>query len=456
MDALEGVPGYDKEAFLRVHEEARAPVSIRLNPGKVKSIVPGLSPVMAASLRPVPWSSQGYYLPERPSFTMDPLFHAGVYYVQEASSMFIEQAMRQCLDMARPMRVLDCCAAPGGKSTLIESLLAPGSLLVSNEVIRARAGILEENMVKWGGAGVVVTSNDPRDLGRMENYFDAMVVDAPCSGSGLFRREPEAIAEWSPGNVELCSQRQQRILADVWPALSDNGLMIYSTCSYSREEDESILDWMMDEFDAESCRLTLDPSWGIIETQGSRGGYGYRFFPDKLAGEGLFITVLRKRDGGQFHYPKSKKQLSERLGKTELAKVADWLDTDRECFYFRHNEQIHVLPGELQEDLGYLQATLYLKKAGILMGKLAGSELIPEHELAMCRMIAGSIPSVELSADDAIRYLRKDEIRLDASAARKGWTLARFGGYSLGWVKVLPNRVNNYYPKEWRILKKGP
>ena len=181
---------------------------------------------------------------QRPSFTFDPLFHAGTYYVQEASSMFLEQALKQSVDLSQPLRVLDLCAAPGGKSTLLQSLLNKESLLVSNDVIKSRAAILEENIVKWGAANVVVTNNDPAHFARLENYFDAIVIDAPCSGSGLFRRDPEAINEWSENNVQLCSQRQQRIVADVWPALKQNGILIYSTCSYSAEEDEAILDWM--------------------------------------------------------------------------------------------------------------------------------------------------------------------------------------------------------------------
>src|SRR4030095_5372686 len=211
-------------------------------------------------------STYGYYLPERPVFTLDPLFHAGVYYVQEASSMFLEQALKQSVDLSQPIKILDLCAAPGGKSTLIESLLNEESLLVSNEVIKTRVNVLQENITKWGGKNVVVTNNDAKDFARLENYFDVIVVDAPCSGSGLFRKDPEAVAEWSPGNVALCSQRQMRILADVFPSLKKNGILIYSTCSYSEKEDELILDWIKESFEVRSLRFDVQPAWQIVES----------------------------------------------------------------------------------------------------------------------------------------------------------------------------------------------
>jgi NOL1/NOP2/fmu family ribosome biogenesis protein len=380
------------------------------------------------------------------------LFHAGVYYVQEASSMYLEQALRQTADLSRPLRVLDLCAAPGGKSTLIRSLLGEDSLLVSNEVIRGRAGILQENMVKWGAAGVVVTNNDPADLGRLENYFDIIVVDAPCSGSGLFRREPEAIGEWSPGNVLLCHQRQQRILADIWPALRKDGVLIYSTCSYSKEEDEEILDWMVEDLQAASLRLQADPAWHIVESQSEKGGYGYRFYPDKVKGEGFFIAAVRKEDGGTFTYPKSRRQGIERLSRKETEELNRWVKGEEALLFFRHEDTVRALPAVLMEDLAYLQSFCYLKKAGVLLGKPSMKELIPEHELAVSTLVSGQLPVIDLSREEAIEYLRKEEIQ--AEQAERGWSLVRYQGQNLGWVKVLPNRVNNYYPKEWRILKR--
>ena len=177
----------DWEAFLASHQVS-PPVSIRINPKKSKAI----------HVARIPWTEYGYYLDARPSFTLDPSFHAGSYYVQDASSMFLEQAVKQSLDLSQPLRVLDLCAAPGGKSTHLLSLISPGALLIANEVIGTRATILSENIQKWGHANVIVTHNDPEDFQRLPGYFDAIVVDAPCSGEGLFRKDPEAMNEWSP------------------------------------------------------------------------------------------------------------------------------------------------------------------------------------------------------------------------------------------------------------------
>ncbi len=397
---------------------------------------------------------------------MDPLFHAGAYYVQEASSMFLEQAIRQTTDLSRPLRVLDLCAAPGGKSTLIQSLISADSLLVSNEVIKTRVGILQENLVKWGAANTIVTQNDPRDFGRLNGYFDMIVADAPCSGSGLFRREPEAIREWSPANVQLCCERQRRILSDCWPSLKEGGLLIYSTCSYSREEDEEIMDWMAEEWGAGSCPLELDDDWHIVETRGKQGGYGYRFFPDRLDGEGFFITCIRKggnsagasvpgrRQAKGRNPSNGRDQFPDRLSRTEEALVKEWIHSpgDRPLHFFRYEEIIHALPMELAADLQLIRSGLYIKKAGLALGQAAAREFIPEHELAMSPLISPAIPFAALSEQEAVTYLRKEEIR--PAGSHRGWTLVQFEGLNLGWIKSLPNRANNYYPKAWRILKR--
>src|SRR5205809_2761586 len=271
MNSLANVEGFDKEAFEKLHASAEQVTSIRINPNKTFNTQHSTFNIQ----NKIPWTEWGYYLSERPSFTFDPLFHAGCYYVQEASSMFLEQALKQTVDLSQPLKILDLAAAPGGKSTHIQSLISKESLLVSNEVIRSRANVLKDNIVKWGCSNVVVTNNDPKDFSKLENYFDVIVVDAPCSGSGLFRKDPVAIEEWSLNNVQLCSQRQQRILADVWPALKKDGILIYSTCSYSKEEDEAILDWMSREFEIESRKLKVGTDWNITETKSNAGTYGY-------------------------------------------------------------------------------------------------------------------------------------------------------------------------------------
>src|SRR5215204_2461744 len=313
IQSLQKVQGFDEKSFVDAHNDEKKITSIRFNPKKLTGT--NIDHSSFNIHQKIPWSTHGYYLTERPSFTFDPLFHAGAYYVQEASSMFLEQALRQTIDLFQPLRILDLCAAPGGKSTLIESLISDKSILVSNEVIKSRASVLEENMIKWGASNVIITSNDPITFQRLENYFDIIVVDAPCSGSGLFRKDIRTIDEWSEDNVQMCSQRQQRILADVYPALRKDGILIYSTCSYPEEEDECIADWLLTTFAVSSLQLSLSDEAGspfgdIVETISKKhAAFGYRFFPDKIKGEGFFLACFRKLYGDihQFKHPKKLK-----------------------------------------------------------------------------------------------------------------------------------------------------
>ena len=456
LDSLTGVAGFDKEAFIQVHENGGQVTSVRVNGAKMSmgnrqlAIEQFLSPMAEK----IPWSANGYYLPERPAFIFDPLIHAGAYYVQEASSMFLEQALTQTTDVSQPLRVLDLCAAPGGKSTLLQALISADSLLVSNEVIKSRAAILEENSIKWGGANVIVTNADPTTFERLPNFFDVIVIDAPCSGSGLFRREREAIGEWSEQNVDLCYQRQQRILAAVLPALKEGGVLIYSTCSYSKEEDEHIADWLMDTFSVDSLPLAIDTSWGIVETQSNKHrAYGYRFFPYKVKGEGFFIGCFRKQDGGSSAIKPPKKSLLQKASKSETGIVQPWLQPGAPVQLWKQKEELLAFPQQLEKELLTIVDTVYVRRAGIAIGKIAGNDLIPDHALALSTIIDPAIVAVTLKKEDALQYLRREEVSL--SAGHKGWTLVQFEGYNLGWVKVLPNRINNYYPQSWRILKRG-
>ena len=417
--------------------------SIRLNPFKPNQNY--------ATEEQVPWCSTGRYLNERPSFIADPLFHAGCYYVQEASSMFLEQALKQTVELNSSLRILDLCASPGGKSTLINSLLNDESLLVSNEIIKTRVPPLSDNLTKWGTLNTFISNNDPRDFARLEGYFDALVVDAPCSGSGMFRKDPDTIQQWSESAVQLCSQRQQRILADVYPALKEDGVLIYSTCSYSKQENEVISDWLSDEFGMESLKLQLDQSWGVQETLSDKHQcFGYRFYPNKLKGEGFFIACFRKKEStseGRFY-----KDRLTALNKNVLEIVKGLTNNENNLYFFPVGDEYAAIDSCHSTDLAILQAKLYLKKSGVRLGKIAGKDLIPDHELALSLIADPSINKIELNAAQAISYLRKDELKLEEQYPA-GWALITYQGYALGWVKVLPNRINNYYPKEIRILK---
>jgi 16S rRNA C967 or C1407 C5-methylase (RsmB/RsmF family)/NOL1/NOP2/fmu family ribosome biogenesis protein len=458
LQSLEGIKGFDKEAFIAVHEKAEPLTSIRFNPAKwaigneqwamgneqweLENNLHG-SPFNTPHEK-ILWSSNGYYLPRRPSFTLDPLFHAGTYYVQEASSMFLEEAVKQTVDLSKPLKVLDLCAAPGGKSTLLQSIISPESLLVCNEVIRSRASVLRENIIKWGAANVAVTCNDPKDFQQLAGFFDVIVVDAPCSGSGLFRRDEDAINEWSENNVQLCSQRQQRILADVLPALKEGGVLIYSTCSYSKEEDEKIIQWLVEGFPIDHLPLTIHDSWNIIESNG-----GYRFWPDKIKGEGFFIACFKKKEGNGFSYPRMKP--FNKATRQETAILCKYINKPGQFEFIPLTDSLFAVPENQVQDIILLQSLFRLRYAGILMGQINKNELIPEHTLALSIHINKNLPALHLTKEQALQYLRKQDITIETTV--KGWSLVQYQNINLGWIKVLSNRINNYYPKEFRILK---
>ncbi len=452
LASLEGIKGFDKNAFINVHSSGVQLTSIRFNAEKTKfDNHLQKENLFAGKLgEAIPWSENGFYLKERPSFTFDPLFHAGCYYVQEASSMFVEEALKQTVDLSKTLKILDLCAAPGGKSTLIQSLITKDSLLVSNEVIRTRVNILTENLMKWGTDNVVVTQNDPRSFQKLEGYFDVIVVDAPCSGSGLFKKDKEAINEWSPNNVQLCSQRQQRIIADTWPSLKLGGILIYSTCSFSFEEDEAIANWINEEWDATSCKLTIDKNWGITEVVSDNGkAHGYRFWPDKVAGEGFFISCFRKKEGDEYATFQKRKEKKAVLKNVEA--FQRFLKDADQFSFVEYNNSWYAVPKQLSDDVDILLATMNVVYFGVELGQIIRDELIPAHALALSLHIKESLPAIELEKLQALNFLGKREMKIDTDIT--GWTLARYQGKNLGWMKVLKNRINNYYPKEWRILK---
>jgi 16S rRNA C967 or C1407 C5-methylase (RsmB/RsmF family)/NOL1/NOP2/fmu family ribosome biogenesis protein len=441
INSLENATGFSKEAFEKVHASGEQITSIRINPAKQAEIGPSID---SGQKLKIDWTDYGFYLESRPSFTFDPFFHAGTYYVQEASSMFLEQALKQTVDLSKPLKVLDLCAAPGGKSTHIQSLISKDSLLVSNEVIRSRANVLKDNIIKWGCENVVITNNDPKDFSKLENYFDVIVVDAPCSGSGLFRRDPDAIEEWSENNVALCSQRQQRILADVLPALKNEGILIYSTCSYSKEEDEDIIKWLMDNFSIVNCPLSIEKKWGVIESEG-----GYRFWPDKVKGEGFFISCFKKNSNEEELNIKVRKK-PEPVTKKELLLIEPWVNMEQRTFV-KHLNTVYAWPEKLTDNFSFLLEQLHVIYSGVITGELMRDKLVPDHSLAMSTIIRNGITRVYVTKDQAIQYLQRKDIQLDT--AIKGWSLIDYEGQALGWANILSNRVNNYYPKSLRILK---
>ncbi len=437
LQDLRKAEGFDEPSFLHAHTLPAA-TSVRLHPVKGKGLLENHPKVS--------WCEGGVYLEERPVFTLDPLYHAGAYYVQEASSMFLGHVLRAVLPQRDNLRVLDLCAAPGGKSTLIASLLGQGSLLLSNEVIRTRASILEENITRWGYMNTWVCSNDPKDIGKLSGYFDVMVVDTPCSGSGLFRKDERALDEWSEANVALCSQRQHRILADAWPALKEGGVLIYATCSYSPQEDEQVLDWIAETYNAETIAVALQKEWGIVETQSAKGMTGYRFYPDKVRGEGFFIAAMYKREAQKSILPPKYKPMHDK----KVFEQAAWLlDSAGYTYFSPGNEQYIAINPNHEADWHLLAKNVYLRKTGVQVGAPAGKDWLPAHDVALSIHKNKNLPYINVTREQALRFLKKEDMGLEPPG--KGWYLIGYEGKGLGWVKSLGNRFNNYLPKHWRI-----
>lgn len=411
--------------------------SIRINPKKPYFATDGLAKV--------PWCQYGYYLPERLSYVADPLWHAGAYYVQEASSMFLEQAFLQHTDLSEPRLVLDLCAAPGGKSTLMASLLNQDDLLVSNEVIQSRVGVLNENAVKWGSMNHWVCQNDPVQFGRTPDFFNVLLVDAPCSGSGLFRKIPEYQQEWSNQLVHHCAERQKRILHDSFPSLAQNGLLIYMTCSLSEAENEDILDFLMESFDVSPLRINqlFD---GIVETISKKGAYGYRLMPHLIKGEGFFLACFRKNDGHSMFSPAKAK-----VRHPQESAWNDFFNTETRQLIQKEDDFYAISAAHQAFYQQTLRSYKWIKR-GIALGKMIRKDIIPDHELAMYQGIEFQ-ERVELDLKQALMYLKKDTFVLPETP--KGWHLACFNGLPLGWIKNLGNRINNYYPSSYRILKQN-
>lgn len=430
------------------------PISIRLNN----------SPFFISNfpLKKVPWCSTGYYLPARLTFTFDPLFHAGCYYVQEAASMFVEQALRQYVS-EEPVTMLDLCAAPGGKSTLARSVLPEGSLLVANEVIRNRSQILAENLTKWGHPGVVVTNNDPSDFSSLENFFDVILTDVPCSGEGMFRKDPVAVSEWSSENVEICRQRQRRIISDIWPCLKPGGILIYSTCTYNTKEDEENIRWMRDEFNAEVLPLDIQEGWNITGNLLAGEDFPvYRFLPHKTKGEGFFLAVVRKprmsilnarnensREKGR--KPHGKVAKTPVLSKEQLSLLREWLLAADDYELILNGNSVSAFPQRYLTELSVLRSSLRIVQAGIGLAEMKGKDWLPDHALAMSKVLnPDAFVRVEVSYEQAIAYLRKEAVILSDTAPR-GVVLLTYNEVPLGFVKNIGNRANNLYPQEWRI-----
>lgn len=392
---------------------ATPPVSIRLNPFKVAkdAYLEDEEQLNGLQLTPVPWAKDGYLLSERPSFTLDPLFHAGAYYVQEASSMFLDFIIRQLVK--EPVTMLDLCAAPGGKTTCAMAALPEGSILYSNEPIRTRANILAENVMKFGHPDIIVTNNYAKDYAKAKKTFDVILTDVPCSGEGMFRKDPNAINEWSTSNVDSCWKLQRSIVEDIWQCLKPGGILIYSTCTFNAHEDEENVQWIIDNLGADPIALEgVKEEWNI--TGALKGNLPvYRFIPGKTKGEGLFMAVMRKKgEPAQGSTP----TILKKEGKISMKEKG-----------------------------------LKVMTHGINPPTQKGKKTIPDISLALSiNQKENDYPHVDVDRQTAINYLRREAITLPADTPR-GIVTITYKGLGLGFANNIGNRANNLYPQEWRI-----
>jgi 16S rRNA C967 or C1407 C5-methylase (RsmB/RsmF family)/NOL1/NOP2/fmu family ribosome biogenesis protein len=422
-----------------------APTSIRLNPTKSGNLAP-------LPFQQVSWEALGFYMESRPLFTADPLFHSGVYYVQEASSMFIGAFLRELIqNEISVQRVLDLSAAPGGKTTHFASILPSESLLVANEINRNRSLTLRENLAKWGNSNVVATNNEASDFARLPHFFDLILVDAPCSGEGMFRKDPDSISEWSTENVTMCASRQDEILRSIWPTLKPGGLLIYSTCTLNKNENEFLLAEFVESSGAEWIAFEKAHEFPL-QTLGNIPYY--RCLPGVIKGEGFSFGCIRKpmhsrNETFGFVSPKTRKNILKPILPSHKGYVQHLSPKAVEWFQF--GESYLALPFIHAADIHLLSHQLSIVKAGTIAGELKGNELRPHQEWCLSDLYQeGSYPQVELNYDQAIAYLRRDELWLD-TGLKKGYFLFTYFGIPLGFAKIAGNRINNLYPMDWRI-----
>ena len=419
------------------------PVSIRMNPFKA-------SDMTVNDGVPVPWCRQGWYLPNRPVFTSDPLFHAGAYYVQEASSMFLDTVLREYVQ--EPVKMLDLCAAPGGKSTVARAALPSGSVLVSNEPIRKRAQILVENLQKFGHADVIVTNNYPHDYASSDLSFDVILADVPCSGEGMFRKDVEAIGEWSRQQVEKCWHLQREIVTEAWNCLCPGGLLIYSTCTFNALEDEENVRFIRDVLGAEILPVSVDPSWNITGSLVKEFQEPvYRFLPGKTKGEGLFMALLQKKDEFAIIGKTNTKERNRREKQQRRETAPEWLAHADDFDFVQQGGRMRAIPKRWRQFYDQTVKSLHVLHAGVSIGEMKGKDLVPDPSLALSvDRHPKAFPTVELTMEEAVSYLRREPLPGMPDRPR-GYVVVTCMGLALGFLKNLGTRTNNPYPQEWRI-----
>ena len=443
VETMRETLGEDAEKLFAALDTEPA-VSIRLNPCKPAECFDGEA---------VGWCKWGKYLAERPQFTLDPLLHGGAYYVQEASSQFVAHLLKN-YDM-EGKRVLDMCAAPGGKTTVYSTLVGREGLVVANDISHSRAMALADNVQRWGMGNVVVTCNEPAHIGAFTHWFDVVAVDAPCSGEGMFRKMDEARSEWTPSSPDVCAERQREILAEAWRVLRPGGTLIYSTCTFNPTEDEGIVEWLMSEYGEEiesADRIVTEDNWGVVRSE--IGAFQcFHFYPHKARGEGFFAAVARKSEGPvRRSMPKARRKLFAPCAKADVKELSRWVDDASKHTFMLVGEDIYAYNSAVAESVVTLSENLSVVYSGVSMGRIFKQKLKPEHPLALyIGLNRDVVPMVDVSLEDALDYLRRNDIA--ASQFEEGINVVGYKNTPIGFVKRIGARCNNMYPKDLRIVK---
>lgn len=458
--------GDEAAAFVASYERP-APTGLRVNMLKLRP--EHLERIAPWDMEPLPWCPAGFWVAADARPGRHPYHGAGLYYLQEPSAMAVVEALQ-----VRPgLRVLDLSASPGGKATHIASALDGSGLLVANEIDGARVKALGENLERWGARNTVVLNEAPERLAEhFGATFDRVLLDAPCSGEGMFRRRPDARREWSPAHVAGCAVRQARILEQAARLVAPGGLLVYSTCTFAPEENEAriaeFLDaqagWELVNIPKRHGFESGRPDWAgaPVRPELARAA---RLWPHKLAGDGHFIALLRAPgsnvapdpspwpERGWREWTRRWRGRGQPTGSASPgAAPAPWHDWQRAALVdalpderiHQRNEQLYLLPDGLP-DLGELRVV----RAGLWLGTLKPGRFEPSHALALALTSGDALQVTELSAADTAPYLRGETLPVGGPA---GWTLVLVDGWPLGWGKRTNDVVKNFYPKGLRLI----
>ena len=392
----------------------------------------------------VAWEECGFYIGERPLFAADPAWHQGVYYVQDASSMAVGTlAAHLASRFFAPdatLCYLDACAAPGGKTIGAIDALGQRAFVLANEADRRRASVLAENIAKHGSPDVAVACGPAQRLGSLTETFDIIAADAPCSGEGMMRKEPEAVAQWTPGLVDSCAALQKDIVESLWPALKPGGIFIYSTCTFNRREDEEVVRHIIDITGAELIDIDAQLFPGA-----TKGECGLRFLPGTVKGEGLFMAALRKpvgetRTRRPAILPKATPGMAE-FARMALSNPAD--------FTISANSAIRTVHSDAAARISTVKG---LMRIGLPLGELKGKAIVPSHELALSTVLKpDAFAALELSYPAAMAYLRGEAMPDIPDGTPKGFITPLWQGLPLGFAKNIGRRANNLYPDAIRL-----